>query len=254
MVVRGSKPALAGDQERRRNTLLVKRQILRKLPASLRAEAASRMKGKSAKDAYVAVSLFYGCLPARRHTLIEIIRQLARWKEELQQFERIAEQLGISAPWPSNPSLKHKPTPHFQMSTPVFISSDDDGRLRPFFEPALQALIGEKLEDLVHLKECQNKKCKRIFWAGRITEEGCLPRCRDITRKQRKRRRDAEKAAASSEQEPPPALVDQVMSSLRKLCEAAGWKSFVSTDENVDVLADWAHKTEQEVRWVLKFL
>lgn len=253
MVVKGCHPDLANAQGRNRNTIQVKRQILKKLPLGLRVEAATRMKGKSANDAYVAVSLFYGSLPAWRHTLIEVIRQLAKWREDLRQFDQIAQRLGISESWPTNPSLSHKPTPHFQMGTSIFISSDSDGRLMPLFEPALRALLGEKLTDLVHLKECQNKNCNRIFWAGRISEEGCLPRCKDITRKQRKRRRDAEKRANERKQEPPAELVTKVLGALARLRRLLHWKSLVLDQTGRAILAEYAGKSIEDTDWVLEF-
>jgi hypothetical protein len=79
------------------------------------------------------------------------------------------------------------------MKTEALIYSDEDGVIREGFDGIDRAIIGETYEEIDRIRECQNTKCERIFWAGRSTVrgkriEGCSPACLNILRLKRRDR------------------------------------------------------------------
>lgn len=65
---------------------------------------------------------------------------------------------------------------------------DQEGRIR-----FVKDWFGEVAEgeEAARIRECA--VCERVFWAGRIDQSCCNPRCADILRKRNKRKRDAAK-------------------------------------------------------------
>jgi hypothetical protein len=64
---------------------------------------------------------------------------------------------------------------------------DEQGRVRFIKDWFGEAAEGE---EAARIREC--RVCQQVFWAGRIDQSCCKPRCADILRKRNKRKRDAE--------------------------------------------------------------
>jgi len=65
-----------------------------------------------------------------------------------------------------------------------YLMIDANGLLQPPKDELIEIL---KDVEATRIRECEG--CKRIFWAGRITQKGCSARCGDIIRKRRHRER-----------------------------------------------------------------
>jgi hypothetical protein len=65
---------------------------------------------------------------------------------------------------------------------------DEQGRIRFIKDWFGEAAEGE---EAARIRECG--VCQQVFWAGRIDQLCCKPRCADILRKRNKRTRDAVK-------------------------------------------------------------
>lgn len=69
---------------------------------------------------------------------------------------------------------------------PVLDKIDEHGFVRVSKDLFTEAIDEADIEG-ARIRECES--CKRIFWAGRITQKGCSARCGDIIRKRRYRER-----------------------------------------------------------------
>lgn len=54
---------------------------------------------------------------------------------------------------------------------------------RDFFAEAIEEVEAGRI------RECQNRSCKRLFWAGRANQSGCNPKCSNASRNQSYRKR-----------------------------------------------------------------
>jgi hypothetical protein len=126
--------------------------------------------------------------PKEKETLLDVMaegtivkRYLNLWNAQM-RLHRIA-QLAVEEPkaYSGRSVLWNHPVP-----LPVHDKIDEHGFVRVSKDLFTEAMDEDDIE-AARIRECE--ACKLIFWAGRITQRGCSPRCGDIIRKRRYRER-----------------------------------------------------------------
>jgi hypothetical protein len=127
----------------------------------------------------------------------------------------------------------------FSMPIEARLYADKDGILRVGLDGIDRAIVNEPYEEIDRIRECQNTKCGRIFWAGRSTVrgkrvEGCSPGCLNILRLRHRDRPATEHEIAAVEK-----AIRQMNRAEKELRRGTSdvWQLDVTDKETISVLA-----------------
>jgi predicted house-cleaning noncanonical NTP pyrophosphatase (MazG superfamily) len=112
--------------------------------------------------------------------LIEILRSYENFRWLRETLRRIA-RIGFEAP-----QIGPDDAPRYRIEETIPVagtmSLDTQGLLDVNLHPFYKGLDGI---EATRIRECQNPKCKHLFWAGRLDKAGCSDRCLQALRDRR---------------------------------------------------------------------
>lgn len=170
IVKRGKNTSFEGASSEIQNIVTTFRDILDSLPSEFKNYISARVQGENeVLDLMQIIGAYSGFIEGRERLRLILHR--------------------------ANPDRERKITSHIHFGKAPgvlgMLSVDNDGFFRIVIDDLFKELDGEEAH---RVRDC--KVCGHIFWAGRITQKCCSPRCSNTFRVHRYRyKTDAEKAA-----------------------------------------------------------